>query len=167
MPALHMGGPAGRRTCKTPVVALCFLASTTDFLGDALEDLATLALSAPELFLDRLDCADQEADGLAKDYCDRCRVAGEEPDGGGGDMREDARGMVGGRDTLDGATGYHEQAEEPQEHSPSGAAQDAQNMKSCTCYRHKSTPLPANATPAPFLPRKRQDQRIRTPNPQP
>src|SRR5262249_29262723 len=40
-------------------------------------------------------------------------------------------------------------------------------MKSCTCYRHKSTPLPANATPAPFLARKGEDERIRTANPQP
>src|SRR5262245_15867046 len=108
-----------------PVLALRFLGSAADLLGDALEDLAPLALNAPELFLDRLDRADQETDGLAKDDGDRSGVAGEEPDGGGGDVREEGRAMVCDRNALDGATGYYEQAEEPQEHFPSGAAQDA------------------------------------------
>src|SRR5262249_3480249 len=70
-------------------------------------------------------------------------------------------------DALHGATGYHEQADEPQEHFPSGAAQDAYNVKSCTCYRHKSTPLPATATPTPAHTRKGEDERTRSANPQP
>src|SRR5262249_16258339 len=107
-PAMQHGHAT--RPCNTRVPALRFLGSAADLPGDALEDLAALALNASELSLDRLDRADQETDGLAKDDGYRSGIAGEEPDGGGGDVREQARGMVCGCDALHGATGYHEQA---------------------------------------------------------
>src|SRR5262249_6122886 len=83
-------------------LALRLLAATTDLLGDTFKELASLALHAPDLFLDGLNSSDQEANSLTQDHGDRSSIASDESDSDSGDMCKDACIMVCCRDALDG-----------------------------------------------------------------